>query len=210
MRALGLLAALVNVPGQLGYPVLGALVGAESMGIPVPGETALIAAAIYARDGKLNIVFVIAIAAAGAIIGDNLGYLIGRKGGRALLQRPGPLLQHRKRILEKGEPFFARHGPKAVFLGRWVAVLRIGAAWLAGINRMHWPVFVLWNALGGIAWATSVGLAAYLLGPLAEKIVKDIGIAAVPIAAVLIVALVLWRRRQRRRAPRSEASQTEP
>jgi membrane protein DedA with SNARE-associated domain len=204
------MAALLNVPSQLGYPVLGALVGAESMGIPVPGETALIAAAILARDGKLNVALVIAIAAAGAIIGDNLGYMIGRKGGRALLQRPGPLLEHRKRILEKGEPFFARHGPKAVFLGRWVAVLRIAAAWLAGINRMRWPVFVIWNALGGIAWATSVGLAAYLLGPLAENIVKDVGIAGVAIAAVLIVLLVLWRRQRRRHASQAEASQTEP
>jgi membrane-associated protein len=109
------------------------------------------------------------------------------------------LLEHRKRILERGEPFFARHGPKAVFLGRWVALLRIAAAWLAGINHMPWRTFAFWNALGGIAWATSVGLAAYLLGPLAETIVKDVGIAGVAIAAILAIAVVAWRRRARPR-----------
>jgi membrane protein DedA with SNARE-associated domain len=201
MRSLSLFAALLNVPSQLGYPVLGALVGAESMGIPVPGETALIAAAILARDGKLEIALVIPIAAAGAIAGDNLGYLIARRGGRALLQRPGPLLERRRWILERGEPFFARHGPKAVFLGRWVALLRIAAAWLAGINRMRWRTFFLWNALGGIAWATSVGLASYLLGPVVEQIVKDVGIAGVVIVAVLIAVIALWRRRDRRGRP---------
>jgi undecaprenyl-diphosphatase len=199
MMAPGVLAALVNLPSQLGYPALAALVGAESTGVPVPGETALIAAAILARDGKLDLALVIAVAAAGAIIGDNLGYAIGRKGGRALLLKPGPLLEHRKRILERGEPFFARHGPKAVFLGRWVALLRIAAAWLAGINHMPWRTFAFCNALGGIAWATSVGLTAYLLGPLAETIVKDVGIAGVAIAAVLAIAVVAWRRRARPR-----------
>src|SRR5436190_15800367 len=113
----------------------------------------------------LRIEGVIAIAAVAAIIGDNIGYLIGRTGGRRLLERPGFLEVYRRGIIEYGEPFFERHGAKAVFLGRWIGGLRIAAAWLAGINRMHWPTFVFWNALGGIAWATSVGLAAYYLGP---------------------------------------------
>jgi undecaprenyl-diphosphatase len=195
MRALSLIAALVSVPGQLGYPALAALVGAESMGMPVPGETALIAAAILADHGDLDIAAVIAVAAAAAIVGDNLGYEIGRKGGRRLFQRPGPLLEHRRRVLERGEPFFARHGSKAVFLGRWIALLRIAAAVLAGMNRMRWRTFAFWNALGGIAWATSVGLAAYLLGPLAETIVKDLGIAGVAVAAVLAALFVGLRRR---------------
>ena len=137
----------------------------------------------------------IAVAATAAIVGDNVGYEIGRKGGRALLQRPGPLLEHRRRVLERGEPFFARHGPKAVFLGRWIALLRIAAAVLAGINHMRWRSFAFWNALGGIAWATSVGVAAYLLGPLAETIVKDLGIAGVAAAAVVAALVVWWRRR---------------
>ena len=189
------LAALVNLPAQLGYPALAAFVGIEASGVPVPGETALIAAALVARHGELDITLVIATAAAAAIVGDNVGYLIGRKGGRALLQRPGPLLEHRRVILEGGEPFFRRHGPKAVFLGRWIALLRIAAAWLAGVNRMPWGTFVKWNALGGIAWAASVGLGAYLLGPVAETIVKDAGIAGVILIAGLAALLMFWGRR---------------
>src|SRR5437879_3613656 len=130
--------ALIHIPNRLGYLVLAGLVGAESTGFPVPGETALITAAILAHHGRFKIELVIAVAAAAAIVGDNIGYLIGRKGGRALLLKHGPLEERRKRFLELGEPFFERHGPKAVFLGRWFAGLRIAAAWLAGINRMHW------------------------------------------------------------------------
>jgi undecaprenyl-diphosphatase len=196
-RSASILLTLINIPSGLGYPALGGLVAAESMGVPVPGETALIAAGILAHDGKLQIEFVILIAAVAAITGDNLGYLIGRKGGRALLEKDGPLLKHRKAILEKGEPFFARHGPKAVFLGRWFAGLRIAAAWLAGINRMHWLTFFFWNALGGIAWATSVGLAAYFLGHIAEKIVKDAGLIGVGVVALAIIGFLIWRRRRR-------------
>jgi undecaprenyl-diphosphatase len=196
-RPTTILLTLINVPSGLGYPALGALVAVESMGVPVPGETALIAAGILAHNGRLNIALVIPIAAVAAIIGDNAGYLLGRKGGRALLEKPGPLLGHRKAIFQKGEPFFARHGPKAVFLGRWVAGLRIAAAWLAGINRMHWPTFLFWNALGGIAWATSVGLAAYYLGAVAEKIVKDAGLIGIGAAALALLGFIIWRRRRR-------------
>src|SRR5947207_1679021 len=108
--------ALIHIPSRLGYLVLAGLVGSESTGIPVPGETALITAAILAHHGRLQIELVIPIAAAAAIVGDNIGYLIGRTGGRALLLRHGPLEERRKEFLERGEPFFARHGPKAVFL----------------------------------------------------------------------------------------------
>jgi membrane protein DedA with SNARE-associated domain len=185
--------ALVHISPHLGYLVLAALVGAESIGIPVPGETALITAGVLAERGQLNIVLVIAVAAAGAIIGDNIGYLIGRRGGRALLLRPGPLEERRRKLLERGEPFFERHGPKAVFLGRWFTGLRIAAAWLAGINRMRWRVFMFWNALGGVAWATTVGLAAYLLGPTAEKIFKAIGLGGLAVVLVLAVGFLVWR-----------------
>jgi undecaprenyl-diphosphatase len=188
---------MISIPSGLGYPALGGLVAAESMGVPVPGETALIAAGILAHDGKLQIELVILIAAVGAITGDNLGYLIGRKGGRLLLEKDGPLLKHRKAVLEKGEPFFARHGAKAVFLGRWVAGLRIAAAWLAGINRMHWLTFFIWNALGGIAWATSVGLAAYFLGHIAEKIVKDAGLIGIGVVVLAVIGFFVWRQRRR-------------
>jgi len=135
--------AVIGLPRRLGYLVVFVLVGVESAGVPVPGETALITAGVLAHRGEVSIELVIAVAAAAAIIGDNVGYLIGRTGGRRLLEQPGFLEGHRRAVLRTGEPFFARHGPKAVFLGRWVAGLRIAAAWLAGITKMPWPVFLV-------------------------------------------------------------------
>jgi membrane-associated protein len=190
------LAAIVNVPPNVGYPVVFALIAIETMGIPVPGETALIAAALLAHDGQLDIVPLIAIASLAAIVGDNIGFAIGRKGGRRVFAAPGPLYEHRLKLLEHGEPFFAKHGPKAVFLGRWVSGLRIASAWLAGINNMRWPTFLFWNALGGIAWATSIALGVYLLGKVAEDILKTAGPALAVAAVLAIVAFVVWRRRK--------------
>jgi membrane-associated protein len=187
------------VPDHLGYPALVVLVAAESAGVPVPGETALIAAAVLAHQMHLDIELVIALAALGAIVGDNLGYLIGRTGGRRLLERPGPFEERRRAILNAGEPFFARYGPKAVFLGRWVAGLRIAAAWLAGISHMQWRLFAFWNALGGLAWATSVGLLAYALGDVVERVFKGIGIAAVAVVLLVLAAWWAQRRHLRRR-----------
>jgi membrane-associated protein len=190
--------ALLTLPGHLGYLVLFALVAAESTGVPLPGETALVAAAVLAHHGRFSIELVIVVASVAAIVGDNIGYALGRAGGRRLLERPGFLEARRRQILQKGEPFFQRHGPKAVFLGRWVSGLRIAAAWLAGISRMPWHIFVFWNALGGIAWATSVGLLAYVLGPTAERIFRVVGLAGVGVAVALAAGYVLWRRHRRR------------
>jgi membrane-associated protein len=193
-----LLAAIVDIPPNVGYAAVFALIAVETMGIPLPGETALIIAAVAAHNGKLQIVPLVAIAAAAAILGDNVGFAIGRHGGRRLLLAKGPLLEYRERVIEYGEPFFERHGPKAVFLGRWVSGLRIASAWLAGINRMSWPTFLFWNALGGIAWACSVGFAVYALGGVAEKIFKVAGPAAAALAIAALVAYVVWRRRRAR------------
>jgi undecaprenyl-diphosphatase len=189
--------ALIRLPAHLGYVVLFALVGAESGGVPVPGESALIAAGVLANHGQLHVGVVIAVAAVAAIVGDNIGYLIGRSRGRRLLERPGFMERYRRSILHKGDPFFEKHGPRAVFLGRWILGLRVGAAWLAGINRMPWPTFLFWNALGGIAWATSVGLLAFYLGPTAEQIFKDLGVIAVAVAALAAAAYVAWRHTHR-------------
>jgi membrane protein DedA with SNARE-associated domain len=193
--------ALIKIPAHLGYWALAGLVGVESMGVPVPGETALVTAALLARNGQFSITAVIAVAAGAAIVGDNLGYLVGRAGGRRLLERPGPLEHRRRQLIEKGEPFFARHGPKAVFLGRWVAGLRITAAWLAGVNRMHWPLFMFWNALGGIAWATSVGLVAYFTGRAAEHLVKTAGLVGIAVIVIVGAVVIVWRLRRFRREP---------
>jgi membrane-associated protein len=193
------LASILSVARDVGYPVLFLVIAMETMGIPVPGETALLTAGVLASRGHLDITAVIAVAAAAAILGDNVGFMIGRKLGRRVLLASGPFERHRRSVIEVGEPFFQRHGPKAVFLGRWVAGLRITSAWLAGVNRMSWPTFIFWNALGGIAWATSVGLLAYFAGRGAERIVHLLGFggAGVVIAGAIVAALVLRRRRRR-------------
>src|SRR4051795_12935423 len=194
------LASLLSVARDVGYPVLFLLVAIETMGVPVPGETAIFTGGILAAGGRLQIEVVIVVAAAAAILGDNVGFAIGRRFGRRLLLAPGPLARHRRRVIEVGEPFFERHGPKAVFLGRWVTGLRITSAWLAGVNRMSWPTFLFWNALGGIFWAASVSLVAYYLGRGAERVVNVAGLAGagVVIAGAMVVWLVL---RRRERAP---------
>jgi membrane protein DedA with SNARE-associated domain len=192
-------AALVDIPPNVGYSVVFALIAVETMGIPVPGETALITAALLAHDGKMNIVALIALAAAAAIIGDNVGFAIGRKGGRRLFELPGPFHKHRMEALAVGEPFFARHGPKAVFLGRWVAGLRIASAWLAGMNKMPWPRFLFWNALGGICWATSIGLGVYIAGHAFEKVLGVGGIVAAGIVSGALIGVFVWRRMRARR-----------
>jgi membrane-associated protein len=191
-----LLASILSVAKDVGYPVLFALIAIETMGVPVPGETALFTAGILAAGGHLSIEAVIAIAATAAILGDNVGFMIGRKLGRRLLLAKGPFHRHRLRVVEMGEPFFERHGPKAVFLGRWVAGLRITSAWLAGVNRMAWPTFLFWNALGGIAWAISIALLAYFLGHGAERVVQTLGVgAAIAVGAAALVAWQVVRRR---------------
>jgi membrane protein DedA with SNARE-associated domain len=196
-------ASIVSVAQDVGYPVLFLLVAIETMGVPVPGETALITGGILASRGHLDLAGVIAFAAAGAIVGDNIGFVLGRRLGRRVLLAPGPFEHHRRRIVEVGEPFFRRHGGKAVFLGRWVTALRITSAWLAGINRMPWPSFLFWNALGGIAWATSFGLLAYSLGQGAERIVHVMGIGGLIAVAVAIVVGWLVVRRRRATAGRA-------
>jgi len=201
------LASLLSLTQNLGYPLLGVVVGIEALGIPLPGETAVIFGGLAASSGRLSIVLVIVVAAAGAIIGDNIGFMIGRRGGRTLLERPGRFYEERQRVLAIGDPFFERHGAKAVFIGRWIAGLRVWASWLAGASSMHWRTFVLWNALGGIAWATSVALAAYFGGTAVESVFSKIGVYAVIVVGVVVVAAIgylVWRRRHRRTPPPAE------
>jgi len=185
---------------DFGYPLLFVLVMSESGGVPIPGETALIAAAVLASQGKLRIEVVIALAAAAAIVGDNIGYVIGRKGGRWLLERPGWFERQRREVLTVGEPFFEAHGPKAVFFGRFVLGLRVWASWLAGATRMHWRSFVVWNALGGITWACAVGLAAYFLGSSAGGAIEAFGLYGLAAVVLALVSGLLLHRRHVRHA----------
>jgi membrane-associated protein len=177
---------------RFAYVLLALLVGGESAGIPLPGETALITGAILASQDKLSLPVVISVAALAAIVGDNIGFYLGRHGARRLLARPGRFADRRQAFLERGEAFFHRHGGKTVFLGRWLPFLRITAAWLAGAHHMSWPRFLVWNAAGGIAWAISVGVFAYLAGHLAIEILHDAGYVVLALVALGLVSLALW------------------
>jgi membrane protein DedA with SNARE-associated domain len=171
-----------------GLVILFVLIAMESAGIPVPGETALVAAGVLASHGDMSIVAVITVAAAAAIIGDNVGYWVGRLGGRKLLQKASLVDRHASRVLPWSERFFQRHGGKTIFLARFVAVLRVTAAWIAGISRMHWWQFFLWNAAGGIVWAVAVGLVAYYVGEAAAAAIGRYGLFAGAAIFVLLVA----------------------
>jgi membrane protein DedA with SNARE-associated domain len=169
------------------------------MGLPIPGETALIAASLLSNQGKLELPIVIAVAATASIIGDNLGYMIGRRGGRKLLERPGRLHAHRLKLLESGDRFFAKYGAKAVFLARFFAGVRVTAAWMAGINHMEWKTFLTYNALGAIVWATVTACVVYTLGESAERILESAGLIGAIVfgVAALGVGIYLYRRHRR-------------
>jgi membrane protein DedA with SNARE-associated domain len=191
-------AAILGVSNSLGY-LLPAIIGLESMGIPSPGETALVAAAILASQGKLQIWLVILIGVASAILGDNIGFLLGRRYGRDVLGARGPLQGQRLRAIRVGDQFFERHGAKAVFVGRWIALVRFATAWLAGINRMRFRTFFFWNALGGISWGLAYGLAGYYGGHAAAHVLAQVGIVGLVAMVLLVVAAYLLVRRRERR-----------
>jgi membrane protein DedA with SNARE-associated domain len=195
------LGAIIGLSNGLGY-LLPAIIGLESMGVPSPGETALVLAAVLASQGKLNIVLVIVIAAISAIMGDNIGYLLGRRFGREVFLAKGPLHHHRERAIEAGDRFFDRHGPKAVFLARWIALVRFAAAWLAGINKMHWRTFFFYNAAGGISWAITYGLVGYFGGKAAAHVLTDIGIAGAVLLVLGIVGGLIYLTRKDRAGAR--------
>ena len=182
-----------------GLLFLFAIVCLESAGLWLPGETALIAAAVYASKGHLSITGVIVVAAAAAIIGDNAGYWLGREGGRRLIYRYAVLRRFAERVLPQAERFFERHGGKAVFLARFFGGLRVTGAWMAGITRMTWWRFLFWNAAGGIVWAIGVGLLAYYAGKAAADALARYGVYAAIAGGILLVvfvaALHIWRRR---------------
>jgi membrane protein DedA with SNARE-associated domain len=195
---------MINFITQYGLPLLAVAIMLESFGVPVPGETALVTFAALASQGHYDIRWVIAVAAAAAIVGDNLGYwLIGRLGGRALFERWSWLRKYRDSVLPRAEALMARHGGKTVFFGRFVSILRFTVAWVAGLSRMHWWRFLFWNAAGGIVWATAVGLIAYYLGQATAASISRYGLyAGAGVVAVLALGwaiLHITRRRVERR-----------
>ncbi|HEY1642891.1 MAG TPA: DedA family protein [Streptosporangiaceae bacterium] len=197
---------------SLGYWAVFLLVGAESLGVPLPGETALVLAGIYAgHTHRLSPWAIFAVAAAAAIIGDNIGFWIGAKGGYRLARRYGRRVRLDERKLKIARYLFDRHGAKVVFFGRFVSVLRTYAAFLAGTSRMRWRRFLPANAAGGIVWAAIYTTAAYLAGDALQRVSGIIdwvlaGVAVLAIAAVV----VLLRRQATRLGDRAEAAYPGP
>jgi membrane-associated protein len=171
----------------------------ETSGLPLPGETALVVAAVAASQGEYEIWQVLVVATAAAIVGDNVGYWLGRWLGRGFLQRYGVVRRFSDRVLPPTERFFDRHGGKAIFLARWFSGFRIAGAWVAGFAHMRWWQFFVWNALGGIAWAVTIGLVAYYAGHAAGDAIGRYGViggAVIGVVVVLVLAGVhIWRRR---------------
>ncbi|MBX5456928.1 MAG: DedA family protein [Thermogemmatispora sp.] len=221
----GVIAALISlqtlqdVLHVWGYPAVALFIMIESSGIPFPGETMLLLASFLAGvDRQLQIPLVIACAALGAIVGDNLGYLLGRHGGRPLVERFGRYVFLKPEHLERAEQFFARHGDKTVFFGRFIAVLRAWAAFLAGVNRMRWRTFLVYNAAGGIVWATVFGLLGYFAGRVfhdnfaaVEHLARTISwTGALLLVVVGLVALLLYRLRRTRLARQRQPALAQP
>src|SRR5216684_1225566 len=208
LAALISLQTLLNALNVLGYPAVIIFVMIESSGIPFPGETMLLLAAFYAAvSQQLQIPIVIACAALGAIIGDNIGYYIGRTGGRALVTRYGKYVRIKPEHLDRAEKFFAKHGNKTVFFGRFIAVLRAWAAFLAGVNHMPWGTFLFYNAAGGIVWSIIYGCLGFYAGRLfhenfgaVEKLARTVGwIGTALIIVAVIIVFILFRLRRKHR-----------
>jgi membrane protein DedA with SNARE-associated domain len=182
---------LDNLLASYGYLAVFTLVGIESLGIPLPGETLLITAGIYAgATHHLTVEGIIAVAAAGAIIGDNIGYALGNKGGLPLLRRYGHYIRVDERRIKLGRYLFARYGGRVVFFGRFISVLRTYAAFLAGASSMEWRRFFAFNAAGGIVWSTVYGLAAYYGGSAFKSLSTPLDIGLLAAALLLVVTLV--------------------
>ena len=199
---------MIRVYGAWG---VGGVVALESLGVPAPGETLVVAAALYAAQGGLSIWAVVAASAAGAIIGDNIGYLIGARLGNRLLDRLGRHVGLTEPRLRLGRYLLQRYGDKLVFFGRFVGILRTFAAVLAGAGRMAWRRFLVANALVGITWAALYGFGAYLIGDEAKEITGTLGVAlALAAAVVLALAFRLIHRHAARLLQEAEAAARQP
>ena len=194
-----LASVLDDLLSNFGYLAVFAIISIESLGIPAPGETMLVTAAVYAgATGNLLIEGVIAAAIAGAVFGDNIGYAIGRKGGYRLLIRHGPKLRINQGHLKVARYVFDRHGGKVVFFGRFVAVLRTYAAFLAGTMKMHWRRFLVFNTAGGIVWAVTFGVGFYYFGSALTSFTARLDIAIAAAAVLLFVGgFILLRRKEK-------------
>nr|WP_205862780.1 DedA family protein [Planosporangium thailandense] len=201
-----------SLPPVAIYALVGLVIGAESMGIPLPGEFALVGAALLAATHLTNPWLVGLAAALGAIVGDSIGYAVGRRGGRAVLERFGRRFPRHfgPEHLAQAERTFARHGVWAVFFGRFVALLRILAGPLAGALRVPYPKFLLANAAGGIVWAYGTTFVIYFAGQAAERWLSSFSWLALVVALLAGLATTMYLKRRATRRAREEADRTQP
>src|SRR5215208_6238752 len=175
-----------------GYLVVLFGVMLESTGVPLPGETILLAAGVLVQRGHLDLGDTIAFGILGAVLGDQIGYWIGREGGRPFILRWGRYVFITPERLARAEAFFATHGGKAVFMARFFSGLRVFGALVAGISRMRWATFILYNALGGAVWATAVILVGYFLGSSIGLVERWLGRATLVLTSVLAVVVAFY------------------
>src|ERR687884_266739 len=175
-----------------GYLVVFFGVMLESTGIPLPGETILLASGLLAQQGHIDVEDVIFFGILGAVVGDQIGYWVGREGGRPFVLRWGRYIFVTPERLARAERFFARHGGKAVFLARFVAGLRVFGALVAGISRMRWRTFLFYNALGGTLWATAAVMVGYLLGGSLNLIERWVGRASLLLLGLVLLCLAFY------------------
>jgi membrane protein DedA with SNARE-associated domain/membrane-associated phospholipid phosphatase len=180
---------ILSLVEHYGYLVVFFGVMLESTGVPLPGETILLASGVLAQRGHLDVEDAVVFGLLGAVVGDQIGYWVGREGGRPFVLRWGRYVRITPERLSRAEAFFARHGGKAVFLARFFAGLRVFGALVAGISRMRWSTFVLFNALGGAVWATAVVLVGYFLGSSLGLVQQWLGRATLLLALVVAVAI---------------------
>ncbi len=201
-------ASFTDLIATYGYWLIIVVIGLESMGLPLPGEATLLAASIYAgHTQRLSVMLVISAAITGAILGDNLGYWIGREAGLRLLARHGRRFGLTEQRLKLGRYLFLKHGGKIVFFGRFVTLLRATAGLLAGANRMDWRRFLAFNASSAVVWAGGYGYAAYLFGGQIRHLLGPIGLVASILALVVVVsAIVAVRRHEARLIADAEAA----
>jgi membrane protein DedA with SNARE-associated domain len=191
---------LDHLLSQYGYAAVFLFVMVESLGVPFPGETMVIAAAVYAGSTHhLTVELIWLVAAAGAIIGDNIGFAIGHWGGYALLRKYGPKIRLDEAKLKVGRLIFERHGGKVVFFGRFVSILRTYAAFLAGTNRMAYPRFLAFNAAGGIVWSAIYVFGFYYAGSALSKARGPVDYGVGAVAALVVIAFIVWIRRHEKR-----------
>jgi len=194
------LVALSQSLQTYGYLAVFLAVGLEAIGVPIPGETTLIAAGLYAgTTHRLSLVPLILVTIVAAIVGDNIGYLIGRSGGYRLLRRYGRYIRVDEPKLKVGHYLFDRHGGKVVFIGRFISVLRTYVSFLAGVNLMNWRRFLAYNASGGILWAVVVCTGSYYLGTAVHRVSTVVTFVGGGIAVVALIALFFYLRRNLRR-----------